>query len=613
VTMAAASSAVSLALGLALALATCVRDTGGARRGSGSPSFPDDDIEDPIAESAPIRLPPDVRPTRYALSLRIVPGDDRFTGRVRIDLELGARTDRIALHAEGLDVRRVRVLGAAGHAVSATWHGGGRGGRAIVLLAAPIGPGRATLELAWAGAFATDGKGAYTTEDDGLPYALTFFEPAYARRAFPCFDEPAFKARFDITLTIPARHAAVSNEPIARTETIDAEMKRVHFATTEPLPTYLVAWSVGPFDVLTAAPIAPGSARRGPLPLRGVAPHGRGAMLSHALSEARILVPALERYFGSAFPFRKLDLVAAPGLEPLGMEHAGAISIQAPALLVDRATTSRSRRDLAIVLAHEIVHMWIGDLVTIPWWSDLWVQEGLTTWIAYKTAATALPRYRVEEVLYDYARGVMRDDMAGRSGPLQQEVPTEADYERVRGHVSYAKGATVLATFERWIGEAAFRRGVRLHVERHRFATGGTADLLSALSEASGSDVATALRTFAEQRGAPHVAAEIVCERGASARRSVRLQSDALWRVPVCVVYPRGAATAEACTLLESSRAELPLDADACPAWVMPNAAAFGYYVWSLPPAQATSLRRNGARLTRVQRRAVEAQLGTPR
>jgi len=203
---------------------------------------------------------------------------------------------------------------------------------------------------------------------------------------FPCFDEPRFKTPFEVALTVPAAAVAVSNGPAAADEPAAGGLRRVRFAPTEPLPTYLVFVGVGPFDVVTPPPPPPNAVRDRPLPIRGLAPRGHGPELGFALEATAALVPWFEAYFGIAFPYAKLDQLAVPQFAAGAMENAGAIAYRDAALLATPATPEDTRRRIATVIAHEVSHHWFGDLVTLPWWTDTWLNESFATWMGERAA-----------------------------------------------------------------------------------------------------------------------------------------------------------------------------------------------------------------------------------
>ena len=546
------------------------------------------------------RLPADARPTRYALTLRIDPAQPRFEGVVDIAVDLERLRDVLWLHGKDLTVHRATIQPEGWPAAPARWEQTSSGGVVALHPAAPIGPGRILVHVEYDAPFGGNDEGLFTLARGGDRYAFTQLEATYARRVFPCFDEPGFKVPFEVTLLVPHGLATIANtrETSRAPEPGNIPWDRVTFAPTEALPSYLVAVAVGPFDVVAAPDLPPSAVRRRPLPIRFVATRGRGRELGYAVAHTGELVTALEAYFGSEYPYAKLDLLAVPDKSG-AMENAGALTFAEGLLLVDDGAASVDARfGFAAVVGHELAHQWFGDLVTMPWWNDLWLNEGFATWMEPRIVAAVRPELHPEIRALDSTHEAMSADSLVSARKIRQEIADDSDIDSAFDSITYDKGGAVLSMFERWIGPEAFQKGIRSYLGAHRFSTAGADDLLAALSLAAGRDVAKPFRSFLDQPGLPFVEAHLVCE---GSPRLVLEQSrflplgstgpkDAsLWQIPVCARYPDGKETREACTLLTGHEGVLPLGG-ACPAWVMPNADAAGYYRWSLAPADEKKL-----------------------
>ena len=565
------------------------------------------------------QLPRDVRPTHYALELTVVPSAERFSGLVRIDIVLDSRGDKFWLHGNELDVSEIAVETEAGE-IGARWEQVDRNGVVAVTPAQPIGPGTITLRVRWSAPLDRQLRALFRVDVGEDSYAFTQFEPVLARRAFPCFDEPVFKTPFDLTLIVPRAAAALANAPQTSRDHLSEQLDRVHFATTEPLPTYLVAFAVGPLDVVDAPPLAPSALRQTPLPLRGVAIRGSGARLAYALSHTPPLFQALEAYFGIPYPFAKLDLIAVPDMAWGGMENAGAITFRESVLLIDPDNApERQRRTFADVVTHEISHQWFGDLATMPWWNDLWLNEAFATWMAAHIVDAVHPENEERLELLEWVHDAMGADSLASARRIRQPIDSPHDIENAFDGITYSKGAGVLGMFERWLGADTFQRGLRAYLQAHRYGNASAADLLGALSSAARRDVAVPFNSFLDQPGVPLVAARVVCD-GSGARlelaqsRWLPVGSHAatgeLWQVPVCARYGRGDSVQEGCTLLTSASGSLPLAGAECPAWVMPNADGAGYYRFTLPAPDHSRLSKDGwPRLTARERLAVADSL----
>src|SRR5437899_1682803 len=561
-----------------------------------------------------LRLPREVHPVRYTLSMRIVPTEERFSGTADIEVELDAPRSVLWLHGRGLHVTSARV-----DAASAAYEQVNAEGLARLALDRPVGPGKATVHLAWDREFDPQIVGLYVATEAGERYAYTQFEAADARRAFPGFDEPEFKTPFDVTFTVPSGEVAVANTMPVEEQPAGAGLKRVRFATTRPLPTYLLLWAVGPFDVVSPPPLPPNQVRSRPLQVRGIAPKGRGGELDFALKTGADLLVRLERYFGTEFPFEKLDHLAAPDYTYGAMENAGAILYREDILLfAPGVSAEQTRKSIASVMAHEMAHQWFGDLVTLRWWTDAWLNESFATWMGNRTVHEWDPAYGAWTSFLDGVDYAMEKDALASARTVRQPLDDIKNVWNQFDSITYQKGGGVLAMFERFLGPDRFREGIRGYLRAHAYGGGDTDDLLDALSNASRREVKAAFHTFLDQAGVPLVGVRLCCS-GDRPRLLLRqerylpLGSSAdrrqLWHIPVCARYSAAGAEKETCTLLEDAQGALPLDT--CPDWILPNADAAGYYRWSLPPRHLRKL--TGAAYKRLDARERIARAATRR
>ena len=591
------------------------------------------------------QLPKTVRPTHYALALAIAPDQERFSGTAEIDVELDLPQQAIWMHAKNLHVTKASALqqGAAAEEVLGTLEQAAPDGTARLQLARPIGPGKATLRLAWDAAWDEQLAGLYLAKENGIRYAFTQFEAIDARKAFPCFDEPAFKTPFDVTLTVPKDDTAVANtlpldEAPAGKPFADG-MKTIRYATTKPLPTYLLAWAVGPFDVVETPTLPPNDVRRRPLQIRGIAPKGRGKELTYALETGRALLPILEMYFGIEFPYDKLDHIAVPDYTYGAMENAGAIVYREQAILHDPRTGSEDQKSgIAGTMAHEMAHQWFGDLVTLRWWTDAWLNESFATWMAAHAVQAWNPGMNARVQSLKGTSFAMDRDNLGTARSIRQPVESNDDVWSAFDGITYQKGAAVISMFETWMGPAKFQAGIHAYLASHAHGSGSTDELLKTLGEVSGRDVATPFRTFLEQPGVPMVEVEVetrtaggmgvfkgqeVWGEALTSRLLLRQsryvplgatpeKKKQLWQIPVCARYGSGGVEKQVCTLLSTETGVLPLErADTgFVDWVIPNADSNGYYRWSLAPRDLAALRKAGyAKLTTRERMSLGMSL----
>ena len=443
------------------------------------------------------RLAPDVVPRRYDLRLEVDPeaGDD-YRGEVEIELELGSARRAIELHAAELRVAKARIATADGSRparVSAQ----PRTETITLAFAKPIGPGPATLVLSFSGKLRGNLRGLYRASAPGHRYAFSQLEAADARRFFPCFDEPAMKARFRISVTTRAAATVLSNAPIEREEKHAGGRKTVHFAETPPLSTYLVALAVGALEPSIAT-------RCGPTEIRVWHVPGKGALTGFALEAARECLARLERWFDIPYPYAKLDLVAVPDFEAGAMENAGAVFFRENLLLLDAKTaTIAEKKRAAEVICHELAHMWYGDLVTMAWWDDLWLNESFATWMAFHIVDDWRPEWKMWLDFQHHRAAALRLDALKNTHPIHCEVRTPSEATENFDLITYEKGASVVRMIERYLGPKTFQDGVRAYVERHREANATAADLWRALAEAAGEPVDPIVRGWIEQDGFP--------------------------------------------------------------------------------------------------------------
>jgi alanyl aminopeptidase len=446
-----------------------------------------------------------------------------------------------------------------------------------------------TLRFNWDAEFNKQLEGLYKVKVGEDAYAVTQMEPVSARHAFPGFDEPRFKTPYDISLTVPVEDVALANTRVVKeTPSKDGKWKTLQFATTLPLPTYLIAMAVGPWEVVEAPAIPPNAVRSTPLPLRGIAPRGGGKKLAWALQTAPEQVRFFEEYTQQAYPFDKLDLLGAPDFSAGAMENAGLIIYRDAYLLADADSPADKFRGVYNINAHEIAHQWYGDLVTVPWWDDIWLNEAYATWAQAKASLAMKPEYHTDLSALEGRVWAMKSDSLLSTRKVRQPINGEGDIQTAFDGITYQKGAAVLAMFERWVGEERFRAGMRDYLAKRKFGSGSSDDLIATLSAASGKGehFAKAMRSFLDQPGVPLVQTTLSCRSG-KARLDLHQQrylpygvmagESSTWDVPVCVRFGRGKTMDSQCFLLDKAEASFDVEGS-CPDWYLPNADARGYY-----------------------------------
>jgi alanyl aminopeptidase len=364
---------------------------------------------------------------------------------------------------------------------------------------------------------------------------------------------------------------------------------------------------VGPFDVVAGPDVPPTETRPRPVPLRGVAVKGKGRLLGYALAHLGSYVTALEEYFGIAYPWEKLDVIAIPDFGPGAMENVGAITFREWLLLLEGENAPADQRHaFTAVATHELAHQWFGDLVTMAWWDDIWLNEAFASWMEAQVLQKLDPTLNTEVEMISAAQGAMASDSLESARRIRQPIVTTDDIFNAFDGLTYRKGAGVIGMFEQWVGVETFRKGVRSYLESHRYGNGSTFDFLQSISKAAGRDVEAPFLTFLNQPGVPIVDATLECKPGHAAihvhqerYRPLGSHIDPVhtWQIPFCFRYGTGATDHEACALVTGSEQTIPLTDTACPDWLLPNRGGAGYYRFSLPADAARKLTAVRAKL----------------
>jgi translation initiation factor IF-1 len=550
-----------------------------------------------------------LQPLAYDLHLQIDPAAERFQGEAKLKVRVDAPTAFVVLHGRGLRAFQVEAVQGATRlrgAATARASVGTKGAPEELVLAfeAPLPRGEVTIAVRYDAPYARGLRGLYHVKEGGASYAFTHFEPSDARTAFPCFDEPAFKVPVTLALDVPPGQRAFANMPeVGQRLSADGRWTTVAFAPSPPLPSYLVAFAVGPLDVLEG---------KASVPLRLIAPKGK-AQGAYALAAASGILQKLEAYFGRSYAYPKLDLVAVPNFGAGAMENPGLITFREELLLFDEAKAStRDRRRSAEVIAHELAHQWFGDLVTTRWWDDLWLNEGFATFATHKGLDPWQPQFGSLLDLVERKSTALDIDALPSARAVRQPVRSTGEALEAFDPITYAKGASVLRMIEHQVGPGPFQAGLRAYLSTHLHGTATSADLLASLEHASSKNVGAIASSFLDRPGVPLVRARLECK-GGPPRVTLRqspfttppapagAEPAATWRIPACVAF--GEPRQVRCTALDGAEGTIELGGNACPAWVVPNADDAGYYRYALEPADLDRLeKRRFAPLTDPER-----------
>ncbi len=547
------------------------------------------------AGEAPVgQLDNSVMPRHYRLELTIDPRQDRFSGQSEIDVTFNEPRDQLWLHGKNLEVTDVWLSNGSNERISATYEEKLESGVALITLEKPVAAGDATLHFSYSAPFNTSTNALFKIVRGEDAYAATQFEPIAARQVFPGFDEPGFKVPFDLALVTPVNDVAVTTTPEKTLTELDDGMVRRTFETTRPMPTYLLAFAIGPYDLVDYGMIPPNEIRNRPVPLRGVTAKGQGERMRYALDQTGGILTALEEYFGMPYPYRKLDLIAVPESFGGAMENVGAITYDEWLVLMDENSSLDQRRATVAVQAHEMAHMWFGDLVTPDWWTDIWLNESFATWMSYKAADAYWPEGQYNRSTLKGALGAMQNDSLAAAREIREPITNSDNITGAFDGITYQKGGGVLAMLERYIGEEGFQKGIRLHMERHADGNANADGFIASVAEGSGvGEVDAAFKSFIGQPGVPLVSIEVNCAEGqqpsidVSQSRyaplgSVIDPSASQWLIPMCISYDSDGARKSNCTMLRESNQTIMLDSDTCPSQLLPNADGAGYYRFTM-------------------------------
>ncbi|HEU0274808.1 MAG TPA: M1 family metallopeptidase [Candidatus Udaeobacter sp.] len=462
-------------------------------------------------KETPGKLPKDVVPTEY--SVRFVPDLKKltFAGTETVKLNVLSQVHRLVLNALEVKIEAASVDGKELPASSVKTDT--KNELLALDLPSELATGEHTLTLRFTGKINEQGQGLfyirYQEQGSGSRKIMlaTQFEATDARRFFPCWDEPVFRARFQLTAVVPENWFAASNMPIQQQKKI-AGGKEVRFATTPPMSSYLNVFVAGELDFIES--------RIGATQLRVITTKGKPEMGRYALDASAQILQYYNDYFGVAYPLPKLDQIALPGGFGGAMENWGGITYYESKLLFDPKTSSEeTKQDIYEVLAHEMAHQWFGDLVTMAWWDNLWLNEGFASWMGSKCTAHFNPQWEVwlrREFPRDPSRRVgiakeaaMEGDARSTTHSIQQRVATEAEANSAFDDITYKKGQSFLRMLESFLGEDVFREGIRRYMAAHAYSNATTADLWNALSKASGKPVGEVAAGWTEQPGFPVV------------------------------------------------------------------------------------------------------------
>src|SRR3954471_11146656 len=573
------------------------------------------------------KLPEIAVPHHYILTLAPDLKSETFTGDEVIHGDTLKATNKIVLNAMEIEFQDVTIQalpavknGKPGEVQKVTVSLDPHSEMATLSFPAEIPTGPFELKIKYKGILNGDLRGFYLSKGNGRKYAVSQMEPTDARRAFPSFDEPVYKAPFDISLIVEKGDTAISNGTIVSdTPGPGPDKHTLKFSQTPKMSTYLVAMMVGDFKCI-------GDKQDG-IPIRVCSTPDKIQLTNVALGDAKDILHFYDQYYGIKYPFKKLDIIAFPDFSAGAMENTAAITYRETLLLVDEKNVSNNlRKTVADVLAHEMAHQWFGDLVTMQWWNDIWLNEGFATWMSPKPQKTNHPDWNVALDEVQDSGNSMNIDSTKNTRAIRTDATTTNEIAELFDGIAYGKTASVLRMVESYLGEQAFRTGVNDYLKAHAYGNATAEDFWGAMSHASGKPVDKIMQSYVTQAGVPVVNVTTKCEgqkthvelaqeRFFFDKAALDNASPEVWQIPVCYSAAGGA---KQCVLLDQKQKSFGIAG--CDEGVNFNAGGQGYYrvaydpeslskliatVGKMSPQEEISLLDNQWALTRADRDSI--------
>ncbi|XP_011304312.1 puromycin-sensitive aminopeptidase isoform X2 [Fopius arisanus] len=546
------------------------------------------------------RLPTDVRPYHYEISLTPDLKNFTFEGTQNVEIEVKNSTEKVVLNSLDIDIKKVVYKNGEGASLEAKKIEVSVENETATLLfpeKLPVGK-NGRLYFDFAGEINDKMKGLYRSKhigaDGSAKYtAVTQFEPTDARRCFPCWDEPSLKAMFDITLNVPAGLTALSNMPVERIEKKN-DLETIKFQKSPIMSTYLVAVVVGEFDFVEDK-TTDGTV------VRVYTPKTKQEQGRFALEVATKVLPYYNKYFGISYPLPKMDLIAIADFSAGAMENWGLVTYRETCLLVDPENTSAvSKQWIALVVSHELAHQWFGNLVTMEWWTHLWLNEGYASFVEFLCVAHLFPEYDIwtQFVTDTYIKALELDGLKN-SHPIEVPVGHPSEIDEIFDDISYNKGASVIRMLHSYIGDDDFRKGMNIYLKRYSYNNAETEDLWAALEEASNKPIRAVMSTWTKQMGFPVLKVD---QRQDGNDRILSLSQErfladgsvdkeaSLWMIPVSVSTSKSPGKVAFNTVMSERSKEMVIKDAPEGVWIKVNPGTIGFYRTRYTPEALSSL-----------------------
>lgn len=524
------------------------------------------------------RLPSSVTPTFQKIHLNIDPDDPDYSGTTDIEVTVNSETSKVGFYQQDLTILSAMLLSKS-ESIPLTVSIGEYDINWATSQKA-IAPGKYTLRINFEGKVNTSSDGMYLSKFEEKNYIFTQFEDMHARKAFPSFDEPIFKIAYQMSISAPEHQVVVGNTPVEKTS-VNEGIKTVLFEKTKPMPTYLIAYTVGPFD----------SAELTGLSVSGriYVPKGYADKTAFVVKHTPEILATLEDFFGIDYPYKKMDFVAVPNFTHGAMENVGLITYRDSLLLLDDNPSVTERSRPLNVIAHELAHQWFGNLVTMAWWDDLWLNEAFASWAASYTMKTLYPELNYADRLVQ--EGAFGADASPTVKPVKKVVKSQPDVMDGLG-LNYSKGESILQMIESLIGTDKFRDGVRIYMNKHAWGNTVADDLWQALDSVSEFNLSAMMKAYLEQPGYPliHIGANGAVKQTRFHFAGATVDEQA-WAIPLKLTYEVNGKIKSDVVFIDNKTTSLPQLAEA--KWVYPNDNATGYFRWSVEGAQLDALLSN--------------------
>jgi aminopeptidase N len=536
------------------------------------------------------RLPGGASPEHYTLTVDVNFPTNSFDGDETIKVNLDKPTNTITLNALEITFHNVSVT-AGGQTQTAKVELDEKNEMATFTVDKQLPAGEASIHIKYTGQLNDKLRGFYLSTYKGKKYLVSQMESTDARVAFPSFDEPSYKATFDLTAIIDKGDVAISNGEVISDTPGPGNKHTVKFSTSPKMSSYLVALTVGDWKCI--------SDHTDGVKVSVCTVPGKENMAQFPLEASKNFLHYYDNYYGIKYPLPKLDNIAVPDFQAGAMENWGAIIYRETALLIDEKTASvGAKQNVADTIAHEMAHQWFGDLVTMKWWDDIWLNEGFATWMSSKPIEAWKPEWNFNLDDANQAGNTMNVDSLANTRPIHQAAETPAEIQELFDGIAYGKAAAVLSMLEAYLGEDTFRAGVNAYLSQHQYANATADDFWGAQAKTSKKPVDRIMPTFVKQPGVPILDVKAQCsgdttkvtlhqQRYFSDRAKFDSPNDQVWEIPVCLKGSAG-ASAQKCEVI--SKREETVSLPGCSTWVLANANATGYYRVGYQPEMVKAL-----------------------